>query len=69
MNLNPCLSESWITVKNNLVRRKVLPECRNVDEALSDFIENVSVPVNSPEGKRLIQEERRRLMSEEHRKR
>lgn len=68
MNLNPCLSESWITVKNNLVRRKVLPECRNVDEALSDFIENVSVPVNSPEGKRLIQEERRRLMSEEYKK-
>ena len=68
MNLNPCLSESWITVNNNLVRRKVLPECRNVDEALSDFIENVSVPVNSPEGKRLIQEERRRLMSEEYKK-
>jgi hypothetical protein len=69
LNLNPCIPDSWITVKNNLVRRQVIPECRTVDERLSDFIETVNVPVNSPTGRKLIQEERNRLMSEEYRKR
>jgi hypothetical protein len=68
LNLNPCIPDSWITVKNNLVRRQVIPECRTVDERLSDFIETVNVPVNSPTGRKLIQEERNRLMSEEYKK-
>ncbi len=68
LNLNPCIPDSWITVKNNLVRRQVLPECRTVDERLSAFIETVP-DVSSPSGRRAIAEERNRLMSEEYRKR
>lgn len=68
LNLNPCIPDSWITVKNNLVRRQVIPECRTVDERLSAFIETVP-DVSSPSGRRAIAEERNRLMSEEYRKR
>ncbi|MGC2102050.1 MAG: hypothetical protein WA651_16850 [Candidatus Sulfotelmatobacter sp.] len=68
LNLNPCIPDSWITVKNNLVRRQVLPECRTVDERLSAFIETVP-DVSSPTGRRAIAEERNRLMSEEYKKR
>jgi hypothetical protein len=68
LNINPCLADGWIQVKNNLVRRQVIPECRTVDERLSDFIETVNVPVNSPTGRKLIQEERNRLISEEYKK-
>jgi hypothetical protein len=67
LNLNPCIPDSWITVKNNLVRRQVLPECRTVDERLSAFIETVP-DVSSPTGRRAIAEERNRLMSEEYKK-
>jgi hypothetical protein len=68
LNLNPCSPDSWITVKNNLVRRQVIPECRTVDERLSAFIETVP-DVSSPTGRRAIAEERNRLMSAEYQKR
>jgi hypothetical protein len=67
LNLNPCIPDSWLTVKNNLVRRQVIPECRTVDERLSAFIETVP-DVSSPSGRRAIAEERNRLMSEEYKK-
>jgi hypothetical protein len=67
LNLNPCIPDSWLTVKNNLVRRQVIPECRTVDERLSAFIETVP-DVSSPSARRAIAEERNRLMSEEYKK-